>query len=114
MQTAIYAQNSLIEAGFTLPLSHVLFTSASESIDPSFPGFVAVQTGGGCKALRCEVGDFYILITSADGSDVPDMQDWDSCIIGVYRESDDDEIACVTAIEWQDVILTPVGLVAAA
>ena len=104
MQTAIHARNTLNAAGITLSLGHTLLTDDSGQFDPSGSGFVAVHTGGGCMALRRDCGDFYILITSEDGSDVPDMQDGDSNLIGIYRESDDEEIACVAAMEWQQVL----------
>ncbi|MBP3998299.1 hypothetical protein [Pseudomonas koreensis] len=104
MQTAIQTRNALNAAGFTLSLGHALFTDDSGQFDPRSSGFVAVHTGGGCMALRRDSGDFYILITSDDGSDVPDMQDWNSSLIGVYRDSDDEEIACITAMEWQQVV----------
>lgn len=104
MQTAIHTRNALNAAGFNLSLGHALLTDDSGQFDPGGSGFNAVHTGGGCMALRRDSGDFYILITSDDGCDVPDTQDWDSSLIGVYRNSDDEEIACVTAMEWQQVV----------
>lgn len=104
MQTAIHTRNALNAAGFNFSLDHALLIDKSGQFDPRGSGFAAVHTGGGCMALRRDSGDFYILLTSGDGSDVPDMQDWDSSLIGVYRDSDDEEIACVTAMEWQQVV----------
>lgn len=104
MQTAIHARNALNTAGFSLSLGHTLQIGDNEQFDPSSSGFVAVNTGGGCMALRVDCGYFYILFTSEDGCDVPDKEAWNSNLIGVYRQCDDEEIACVTTMEWQQVI----------
>ncbi|WP_219096211.1 hypothetical protein [Pseudomonas sp. UMAB-40] len=104
MPTPTQTLNALRTAGFTASLSHPLVAEDGGRIDPCAIGFVAVHTGGGCMALRRQSGEFYMLITSEDGSAVPDLQEWEDNLIGVYRESDDEEIACVTALEWQEVI----------
>lgn len=97
---------TLKAAGYDLSGNCLPLTSDSKQFDPSQLGYVAVPTGGGCMALRRNSGNFYTLITSEDGNDMPDMRDWSSNLIGVYRASDDAEIACATVMEWQQAIST--------
>lgn len=92
------AQAALHDAGFTIPSAHPLLDESGELAIST--DFEAVHTGGGCMALRCDVGEFYMLLTTGDGCSVPDLDDWEDNLIGVYRKADDEEIACVTALEW--------------
>lgn len=96
-------------AGFNIPTSHPLLSADGSPKDSVTEGFQLVHTGGGCMAMRRDFGSHYMLLTSDDGSDVPDMEDWQSSLIGVYRESDDEPLACVTAQEWQQVITAAGG-----
>lgn len=71
-------------------------------------GFEVVETGGGCLALRRNVGEFYMLLTSECGSEVPDEEDWEENLIGIYREGqgedDDSEVICMSARELLDLL----------
>ncbi|RMM39284.1 hypothetical protein QO021_30165 (plasmid) [Pseudomonas amygdali pv. lachrymans] len=69
-------------------------------------GFEVVETGGGCLALRRDAGELYMLLTSECGSDVPDEEDWEENLIGIYREDDDSEVMCMSARELLDLINT--------
>ncbi|NDP49498.1 MAG: hypothetical protein GZ085_14140 [Sulfuriferula multivorans] len=104
MQTPAQARHALRVAGITVPLIHPLFTASGGCLDPCASGFMVVHTGGGCMALRRDSDDFYMMITSEDGSDVPDIQELENSLIGVYRVLDGEEIACVTALAWKEVI----------
>lgn len=52
-------------------------------------------------ALRKQIGDYYMLITSEDGCYLPDQDEWEENLIGVYRDSDDAEISIMTALQWK-------------
>lgn len=54
-------------------------------------GFEPFHTGGGCMALRRDVpGDRYLLLTSSDGSHIPDKpEDADTAILGLYTNGGD-------------------------
>lgn len=98
----IQAQAALHDAGFTMLSVHPLLDDSGDLAVPS--DFEMVHTGGGCMALRRDVGDFYMLLTTGDGCYVPDLDDWEDNLIGVYRIEDNEEIACVTATEWFEVM----------
>lgn len=53
--------------------------------------FDLYTTGGGCMAWRCDVGAYHVLITTDDGTHVPDERG-DSVLIGVY-DADGEQIA---------------------
>lgn len=95
-------QNALTSAGINLP-------DIKPEVDGSLkltalPGFEVVHTGGGCKALRRDANGFYTLLTSECGSDVPDEEDWEENLIGVYRDADDEEVLCLTARELLEMV----------
>lgn len=97
-------QQALTGAGFALS-DFKSISGADGSIKPTgLDGFEVVETGGGCLALRRDVGGFYMLLTSECGSDVPDEQDWEQNLIGIYRKDDDSEVMCMPARELLDLI----------
>ncbi|AFK73030.1 hypothetical protein YSA_p00142 (plasmid) [Pseudomonas putida ND6] len=98
----VQAQTALHDAGFTILSFHPLLDESGDLAVPT--DFEMVHTGGGCMALRRDIGDFYMLLTTGDGSDVPDLDDWGDSLIGVYRKDDGEEVACVTALEWFEVM----------
>lgn len=110
MSTFSEAQKLLREAGFSTPFGHPFLDDTGAIVDPADSGFIEVQTGGGCIALRRDIGDFFMLITSEDGCDAPDLQQWESNLIGIYREGagdeDDREIVCVNARVWEELVGT--------
>lgn len=51
-------------------------------------GFQILDTGGGCKAFyRAMLDDSILLLTTDDGSDIPETLD-DQCLLGHYTDED--------------------------
>lgn len=105
----VEVHNALLAAGFNVPKTHPLFALDGSPKDPAVEGFEVVHTGGGCEALRCDYGRFYMLLTSDDGSNVPDPEDLQSSLVGVYRRADDEMLADASAAEWQLVIASAIS-----
>ncbi|MCU9527554.1 hypothetical protein [Pseudomonas mosselii] len=105
MPSVTEIKSTLAAAGFKMPdMSPVAETNIVKTA--GLCGFSKVHTGGGCMALRRDAGDFYIMLTDEGGSDLPDEQDWEQNLIGIYRETDegDEEVICMSAREFLDLI----------
>ncbi len=106
MPTMTATLNTLREAGFKLPheqglFHHPLLSPNGSPVDPREFGFTYAHTGGGCEALEMVLGSFLIMITCEDGCTIPDPEEWQQALIGVYRNDDDrDEVALLTGQEW--------------
>lgn len=55
------------------------------NVEPKYYGFDEFHTGGGCMALRkmLPCGE-YLLLTDADGSDIPQAEEWETALYGRY------------------------------
>ncbi len=104
MPTLLENQQALTGAGFALSDFKSIAGADGSLKFTGLDGFEVVETGGGCLAMRRNAGEFYMLLTSECGSDVPDEQDWEENLIGIYREDDDSEVMCMSARDLLDLI----------
>jgi hypothetical protein len=63
------------------------------TVDPRSYGFDEFHTGGGCMALRkmLPCGE-YLLLTDADGCDIPSAEEWETALYGRYYHDGDPAI----------------------
>lgn len=104
MPTLLENQHAMTAAGFALTDFKSIAGADGTLKCTGLEGFEVVETGGGCLALRRDAGEFYMLLTSECGSDVPEEDDWEENLIGIYREADDSEVMCMSARELLDMI----------
>ncbi|SBW84632.1 hypothetical protein PVE_R2G0606 [Pseudomonas veronii 1YdBTEX2] len=104
MPTLLDNQQALTDAGFALSDFKSNAGADGTLKCTGLEGFDVVETGGGCLALRRDAGGFYMLLTSECGSDVPEEEDWEQNLIGIYRKDDDSEVMCMSARELLDLI----------
>ncbi|WP_439126258.1 MAG: hypothetical protein ACNJA3_28225 (plasmid) [Pseudomonas rhizophila] len=104
MPTLLENNQTLIAAGFDLSNFKSIAGDDGTLKCTELEGFDVVETGGGCRALRRDAGGLYMLLTSECGSDVPEEEDWEGNLIGIYREDDDSEVMCTSARELLDLI----------
>lgn len=97
LNPVVVARTALQIAGFDLARYRALPAGAFGA------GFALAHMGGGCMAMRKECGAFYMVLTSEGGDDVPDQEDWDSNLVGVYHQADGAVVMCVSVSEWQQV-----------
>lgn len=104
MPTLLGNHQALIAAGIDLSDFKSIAGADGTFKCTGLVGFEVVETGGGCRALRRNAGGLYMLLTSECGSDVPEEEDWEDNLIGIYREDDDSEVMCMSARELLDLI----------
>lgn len=107
-QTPGEIAEKLKAAGFIVPSTHPLVAVDGSVQDPRNDSFKVVNAGGCHMALYREYGRFYMQITEGDG-DAFDLERWQNNVIGIYDLATDDELTCVSARKWQQVIDAAAG-----
>lgn len=68
-------------------------------VDPKSYGFEQFHTGGGFMALYKELSDGdYLLLTNADGDDIPEQAEWATALLGRYNK-DGEPLALITLLD---------------